>query len=179
MFLCICICLFACACSSSLRIAIRSRFVSELRGIDGQASATKWPSSSSSTRSKPSAYVWWRQVSSDPLCFIYFIIHYPGYYEQHKDWLAFYLPCPWLPFGLLWLASCYRFTLINEHDEIKWCYYGFILDMMIYLWHLRGLELFLECLSVRTGSLDDRSGKQCNHEVEWDALSWIIRGTGV
>jgi hypothetical protein len=28
--------------------------------------------------------------------------------------------------------------------------------MMIYLWHLRGLELFLECLSVRTGSLDDR-----------------------
>jgi hypothetical protein len=24
----------------------------------------------------------------------------------------------------------------------------------------RGLELFLECLSVRTGSLDDRPGKQ-------------------
>jgi hypothetical protein len=33
-----------------------------------------------------------------------------------KDWLALYLPCPWLPFGLLWLASCYYFTLINEHD---------------------------------------------------------------
>jgi hypothetical protein len=28
--------------------------------------------------------------------------------------------------------------------------------MMIYLWHLRGLERFLECLSVRTYSLDDR-----------------------
>jgi hypothetical protein len=28
-----------------------------------------------------------------------------------------YLPCPWLPFGLLWLASCYCSTLINEHDE--------------------------------------------------------------
>jgi hypothetical protein len=28
----------------------------------------------------------------------------------------------------------------------------------------RGLELFLECLSVRTGSLDDRPGKQFNHE---------------
>jgi hypothetical protein len=37
MFLCTCICLFACACSSSLRVAIRSRFVSELRGIDDQA----------------------------------------------------------------------------------------------------------------------------------------------
>jgi hypothetical protein len=36
--------------------------------------------------------------------------------------------------------------------------------MMIYLWHLRGLERFLECLSVRTCSLDDRLGKQCNHE---------------
>jgi hypothetical protein len=36
--------------------------------------------------------------------------------------------------------------------------------MMIYLWHLRGLERFLECLSVRTYSLDDRPGKQCNHE---------------
>jgi hypothetical protein len=33
--------LFACVCLSSLRVAIGSRFVSELRGIDGQASATK------------------------------------------------------------------------------------------------------------------------------------------
>jgi hypothetical protein len=39
-----------------------------------------------------------------------------------------------------------------------------LLIMMIYLWHLRGLELFLECLSIRTGSLDDHLGKQCNHE---------------
>ena len=85
---------------------------------------------------RPWASVWWRQVSSDPLCPIYFIIHCPAYYEQPKDWLAFYLPCPWLPFGLLWLASCYCFTLINEHDEIQWWYYDFILDMMIYLWHL-------------------------------------------
>jgi hypothetical protein len=36
--------------------------------------------------------------------------------------------------------------------------------MMLYLWHLRGLERFLECLSVRTCSLDDRLGKQSNHE---------------
>jgi hypothetical protein len=27
--------------------------------------------------------------------------------------------------------------------------------MILYLWHLRGLEQFLECLSVRTCSLDD------------------------
>jgi hypothetical protein len=31
--------------------------------------------------------------------------------------------------------------------------------MMIYLWPLRGLKLFLECLSVQTGSLDDRLEK--------------------
>jgi hypothetical protein len=43
--------------------------------------------------------------------------------------------------------------------------------MMIYLWPLRGLELFLECLSVRTCSLDDRPGKQATMRVEWDALS--------
>jgi hypothetical protein len=36
--------------------------------------------------------------------------------------------------------------------------------MMIYLWHLRGLKRFLECLFVMTGSLDDLPGKQCNHE---------------
>jgi hypothetical protein len=38
------------------------------------------------------------------------------------------------------------------------------LIMMLFLWHLRGLERFLECLSVMTCSLDDRPGKQCNHE---------------
>jgi hypothetical protein len=36
--------------------------------------------------------------------------------------------------------------------------------MMMILVAFRGLELFLECLSVRTGSLDDRQEKQCNHE---------------
>jgi hypothetical protein len=33
--------LFACVCSSSLRVAIRSRFVSALQGIEDQESATK------------------------------------------------------------------------------------------------------------------------------------------
>jgi hypothetical protein len=39
-----------------------------------------------------------------------------------------------------------------------------LLIMMMILRHLRGLERFLECLSVRTGSLDDHPGKQYNHE---------------
>jgi hypothetical protein len=65
---------------------------------------------------RPWASIWWRQVSSDLLCLIYFIIHQPAYHDQTKDWLALYLPCPLLPFGLLWLASCYCFILINEHD---------------------------------------------------------------
>jgi hypothetical protein len=44
--------------------------------------------------------------------------------------------------------------------------------MMLYLCHSRGLEQFLECLSVRTCSLDDRSGKNsATMRVEWDALS--------
>jgi hypothetical protein len=85
-----------------------------------------------------------------------------------KDWLVFvhlvlvYLF--WLDyFGL---AICYCFTLINEHDEIIYDMLFFLLIMMTYLWHLRGLDLFLECLSVRNGSFDDRLGKQCNHEGE-------------
>jgi hypothetical protein len=63
---------------------------------------------------RPWASIWWRQVFSDPLCLIYVIIHCFAYHDQPKDWLALYLPCPWLPFGLLWLASCYCFTLIND-----------------------------------------------------------------
>jgi hypothetical protein len=50
------------------------------------------------------------------------------------------------------------------HDDIIYDTLFSLLIMMIYLWPLRGLEMFLECLSVRTGSLDDRPGKQCNHE---------------
>jgi hypothetical protein len=73
------------------------------------------------------ASVWWRQVFSDSLCPIYFIIHCPAYYDQSKDWLAFYLSGPWLPFGLLWLDSCYCFTLINEHDVNTY-------DTMLSLW---------------------------------------------
>jgi hypothetical protein len=46
-----------------------------------------------------------------------------------------------------------------------------LLIMMIYLWPLRGLELFLKCLSVRIGSFDDRPVNSATMRVEWDALS--------
>jgi hypothetical protein len=50
--------------------------------------------------------------------------------------------------------------------------------MMMYLWHLRGLERFLEYLSVRTCSLDDRPGKQCNQGVVRFAVVQLM-GFGV
>jgi hypothetical protein len=125
MFLCVY--MFVWACLYSLCVTNRSRSVSELQG----STVKCWRPSDLILRVlqswRPRATVWWRQVSSDPLCPIYFIIHCPAYYEQHKDWLAFYLSCPWLPFGLLWLDSCYCFTLINEHDVN-------IYDTMLSLW---------------------------------------------
>jgi hypothetical protein len=112
---------------------------------------------------RPWASVWWRQVSSDLLCPIYFIIHQPAYHEQPKDWLALYLLCPWLPF---WVTVV-RFMLLLYFNQWTWCehlWYDVIMIMMLDWWYFRGLERFLECLSVRTCSLDDRPGKQCNHE---------------
>jgi hypothetical protein len=119
--------MFVCACLYSLRVVNRLRSISELRGIDSQA----WRPRDRTLRVlrgwRSWASVWWRQVSSDPLYPIYFIIYCPAYYEQPKDWLAFSLPYPWLPVGFLWLDSCYCFTLINEHDMNTY-------DMMLSLW---------------------------------------------
>jgi hypothetical protein len=111
---------------------------------------------------KPWASVWWRQVSSDPLCSIYFIIHRPAYHDQPKDWLALYLTCPWLPFGLLWLASCYCFTLINEHDVNT--YHTMILSQWWSCVILGDSGHFPEYLSVSTCSGSDNPGKQCSYE---------------
>jgi hypothetical protein len=102
--------------SRMLDVCLHSRRYRAVRGVWGNCRRRPW-----------AAATWWRQVSSDPLCPIYFIIHCPTYYEQPKDWLAFYLPYPWLPFGLPWLASCYCFTLINEHDVNTY-------DTMLSLW---------------------------------------------
>jgi hypothetical protein len=101
------------------------------------------------------------------LCPIHTLIHLPHYTFIPKDWLAFVIHALVYLFGLDYycLVLCYCSTLINEHDENDQWYVVFpLLIMMLYLWPLRGLERFLECLSVRTCSLDDRPGKQCNHE---------------
>jgi hypothetical protein len=132
MFLCTCICLFACAYSSSLRVAIRSRFVSELRGIDDQACQPSDRTLRVLRDRRPWASVWWRQVSFDLLCLIYFIIHQPACHDQPKDWLALYLPCPWLPFGLLLFSfmlllnsnqwTWWDLSMIRCFPSLLWCY---------------------------------------------------------
>jgi hypothetical protein len=164
MFLCICICLFACACSSSRHVAIRSRIVSELRGIDSQASATKWPSSSSSTRLK---------ILS--ICLVKASVLWPIMSHLLYNSLSRIL---WTTYGftsflftwflITFWATMVRFMLSLYFNQWTWCehlWYDVVtMVMMLYLRHSRGLERFLECLSERTCSLDDRPGKQCNHE---------------
>jgi hypothetical protein len=107
---------------------------------------------------RPWASVWWRQVSFDPLCPIYFIIHCPAYYEQTKDLLAFYLPCPWFTFWVTMVS----YMLALYFNQWTWCehlwYDVVIMIMMLDWWYFRGLERFLECLSVRTCSLRDHPG---------------------
>ena len=150
MFLCIYICLFAYACSSSLHVAIRSRFISELRGIDNQALAIKCSHSSSSTRSKTLSIC---LVKASVLWPIMSYLLYKSLSRitqlKPKDWLALYLPCSWLPFGLLWLASCNCFTLINEHDVITY-------DTMM-------LSRWWSCDTLGTQAVSMR--------VEWDNLA--------
>jgi hypothetical protein len=101
------------------------------------------------------------------LCPIHSLIHLPHFTVIPKDWLAFVIHVLIYLFGLDYycLALCYCSTLINEHDKNYQWYVVFpSFIMMLYLWHSRGLERFLECLSVRTCLLDDRPRKQCNHE---------------
>jgi hypothetical protein len=164
MFLCICICLFACACSSSRRVAIGSRFVSELRGIDGQASATKWPSSSSSTRLKilsiclVKASVLWPIM---PHLLYNSSTRIPW---STKGLTSFVFTLSLITFWVIMVS----FMLLLYFNQWIWCehlWYDVVsMIMMLDWWYFRGLERFLECLSVRTCSLDDRPGKQCNHE---------------
>jgi hypothetical protein len=76
------------------------------------------------------AFVWWRQVSSDPLCPIYFIIHCPAYYEQPKDLLAFYLPCPWFTFWVTMVS----YMLALYFNQWTWW------DTMMILWFYSGYD---------------------------------------
>jgi hypothetical protein len=126
-----------------------------------------WRAWGTRRRSPWAAVDWWRQVSLDLSLSYTFLIHLPHFTVIPKDWLAFVIHVLVYLLGLDYycLALCYCSTLINEHDEnYQWyaVFPSFI--MMLYLRHSRGLERFLECLSVRTCLLDDRPGKQCNHE---------------
>jgi hypothetical protein len=102
------------------------------------------------------ATTWWRQVSSDLICPTYFIIHRPAlhYWNLRIDKSAFTYPC--LPFGLSWLALCYCFTLINEHDV------NIYDTMMLSRWcscdTLGDSGHFPEYLSVRTCLGSDNPG---------------------
>jgi hypothetical protein len=104
------------------------------------------------------ASVWWRQVSFLwPIMSYLLIIHCPALLNWNlRIWLALYLSCPWLPFGLLWLASCYCFTLINEHDVN--IHETMVLSRWWYCDTLGGSGLFPEYLSVRTCSWSDHPG---------------------
>jgi hypothetical protein len=101
------------------------------------------------------------------LCPIHFIIHLPVFTQFiPKDWLVFVYPILIHLFGLyhFWFS----FMLVLHFNQWTWWDFfmirGLLLIMMMELWHLRGLKRFLECLSVRTGSLDDHLGKQYIHE---------------
>jgi hypothetical protein len=103
------------------------------------------------------ATTWWRQVSSDLSCPIYFIIHCPAlHYWKLKDWLVYvYLILVYL-FGLIMVSLCYCFNLINEHDVI--IYDTMTLSRWCSCDYFRGLRLFPEYLSIRTYLGSDNPG---------------------
>ena len=96
------------------------------------------------------------------LCPIHSLIHLRHYTFIPKGWLVLLSMSLFTYLGLDYYCLVLRYcsTLINEHDENYQWYVVFpSFIMMLYLWSSRGLERFLECLSVRTYSLDDRPGK--------------------
>ena len=77
------------------------------------------------------ASVWWRQVSSDPLCPIYFIIKCPAYYEQPKYWLVF---CFLSLFTLWELVTMISIMLLLYFNQWTWW------DTMMILWFYSGYD---------------------------------------
>ena len=133
--------------SRMLDVCLHSRRYRAVRGVWENCRRRPW-----------AAIAWCRQVSSDPLCPIYFIIHFPAYYEQPKDLLVFYLPCPWFTFWVT-MVSYMLALYFNQWTwwdtmMILWFYSGYD-DILV---AFRGLGLFPEYLSVRTCSLRDHPG---------------------
>ena len=113
----------------------------------------------------PWATTWWRQVSSDPLCPTYFMIHCPALLYKTKGLTSLYSLILVYLFGLSWLAFCYCLNF----NQWTWCehlWYDDVIPMMILLswlcgWScdtLGGSDLFPEYLSVRTFSWSDHPG---------------------
>jgi hypothetical protein len=108
-------------------------------------------------RRSPWATTWWRKVSSDLSCPI-LLYNSLSRITLLKTYglTSLYLPSPCLPFGLFWLALCYCFNLINEHDAN--IYDTMMLSRWCFLWYSRGLRLIPEYLSVRTYLGSDNPG---------------------
>jgi hypothetical protein len=156
MFLCIYMCLFACACSSSLRVAIRSWFVSALRGIEDQELATKWSGSSSSMRLKTLSICLVKASVLRPIM-SYLLYNSPSRITllKPKDWLV----CIYLSLFTFWVIMV-SFMLLLHFNQWTWCEYLWYDDVipMMFLWYFRGLRLFPEYLSVRTCLGSDNPG---------------------
>jgi hypothetical protein len=154
--------MFACICLYLLRVANRLRSISELRGIDGQASAIVGSSSSSSTKLKTLSICLVKASVPWPIYFLCkSIIHSPHLYLYTLGFTSFCYPCPCLP---IWVGLLLLFSFMLLLNTNQWTWWDlpvircFPFIMMLYLWPLRGLEQFLECLSVRTCSLRDHPG---------------------
>jgi hypothetical protein len=156
MFLCIYMCLFACDFSSSLHVAIRSWFVSALRGIEDQELATKWSGSSSSTRLKTLSICLVKASVLRPIM-SYLLYNSPSRITllKPKDWLV----CIYLSLFTFWVIMV-SFMLLLHFNQWTWCEYLWYDDVipMMFLWYFRGLSLFPEYLSVRTCLGSDNPG---------------------
>ena len=134
---CTCICLFACACSYLLHVANIMWSIFELRGIDGQASATKRPKLYEFYEVEyPERLLGEGKCPLTYLCPIHSLIHLPLYTLMPKDWLAFCYPCPCLPIwvGLL-LLSLMLLLHSNQWTWWEWsmirCFPLFYYDVIL------------------------------------------------
>ena len=103
--------------SRMLDVCLHSRRYRAVRGVWGNCRRRPW-----------AAAAWWRQVSSVLLCPIYFIIHCLAYYEQPKDLLAFYLPCPWFTF---WVTMVNYMLALYSNQRTWW---ELLYDTMFLFW---------------------------------------------
>jgi hypothetical protein len=96
------------------------------------------------------------------LCPIHSLIHLPHYTFIPKDWLAFVIH---VLVYLFWVGLLlFSFMLLLNSNQWTWWEWSMIhcfpsSNYDVILVAFKGLERFLECLSLRTCSLDDRPGK--------------------